>query len=85
MAKARERALERPDINEMVGDIHVLADENTVSSLRALSIINRLLQLKDPDIWEEIELNLAIAEEEMEKGDRSQADIDTEIFLGQGP
>ena len=43
---AKERVIERPNLDEMVGAIHVLADEGSPTSLQTLCLLDRLLRVQ---------------------------------------
>lgn len=74
---AKDKAvMERPDLEEMVGFIHAIADEGSPKGLRVICQINRLLSQSWPDIVHDtIDGTLDAAEMTL-----LAKDIDTEIL-----
>lgn len=78
---AKERPMERPDLDEMVGAMRALADEGSAYSLQILCVVNRLLMdTWDSEAIDDVETTLELHAEAAEAV--NQPDIDTEIYTG---
>lgn len=80
MAKdTRDRPMERPDLDELVGACRALADEGSAHSLQTICLVNRLLMESwGSDALDDVQVTLDCHAEEAV----NQGDIDTEIFPG---
>lgn len=79
---AKERPMERPDLDELVGAIRALADEGGAYSLQVLCLVNRLLmETWEPEAIDDVEVTLDCYADAKELA-VNRGDIDTEIFPG---